>query len=211
MKRYAWMGLVLLGACWQPGVQGSGHAKTELRSATGFQAVEVSGALTAEVSIAAEPRVEIGGDDNLLALIDTEVHGEVLAIRSRGNMRSVTPLVIRVWAPALTAVRVEGASAVTVHGVRGDQITLEASGASKLEVDGAVRDLVAEASGASTLALARLSAGTARASAGGASTVVLDVTRELTAHASGASTVCYSGDPASVKKDISGASSLEKR
>ena len=40
---------------------------------TGFTAITVSGAISVDVGTAAEPRVEIAGDDNLVPLITTEL------------------------------------------------------------------------------------------------------------------------------------------
>jgi hypothetical protein len=216
MNAYAWVGVIGLVAatgCWEgmTGVKGSGNAKTEARKVDGFSAVDVSGSVHVELAIAAQPSVEVSGDDNLVAMIDTQVHGDVLSIGNHGNMRPVVPLVVRVSATRIAKVTASGATTVAVHGVHGDQLAITVEGAATLRGDGAVHQLTVDTSGAGTLDLEHLTAERASVKASGSGTVTIDVTQALDADVSGAGTVNYHGNPPDVKKDVSGAGSLVKR
>jgi len=213
MKAYVLVGLVGLAGCWEgvTGVKGSGTAKTEVRPVAGFSGVDIAGSVTVELSIAAEPRVEVTGDDNLIALVDTQVRDDVLSIGNHGSMRPVVPLRIRVAAPRITTLSVSGATTVAVHGVRDDQLSITLQGAATVHGDGAVRQLTIDASGAGTLDLAGLTAERAGVKATGSATVVVDVTQALDVHVSGAATVTYHGNPPELHKDVGGAGSLVRR
>jgi hypothetical protein len=212
MKAYAWLMLVGTVGCWEriEGVRGSGTAKTEVRTVGAFSAVEVSGALSAEISIGAEPRVEVSGDDNLVPLVDTGVSGASLSIRNHGNFRPSVPLVVRVTAPKLTAVMTSGATNVTLHGMRDDQLSITVQGAATVHGDGTVKQLTVETSGAGTLDLDRLTAERGNVRTSGSGTTSVNVTQALDVRVSGAGTVNYRGNP-EVKQDVSGAGTLRKR
>jgi hypothetical protein len=193
------------------GIAGSGTPKSEVRPAAGATEVAVSGALTVDIGPGTEAKVEISGDDNIVPLITTEVKGSRIEIESKKSIRSKVPLVIRVSLPRLTAVSVSGASNAVVHDAKGDSLKLVAKGASKLRVDGAVQQLTLEASGASDADLDQLAVERARAELSGASEAEVAVSKALDAHLGGASTLKYRGDPAELKQDVTGASSLVKR
>jgi hypothetical protein len=210
MKAYALVVLVGMMGCWE-GVKGSGTAKTEVRPVAGFTAIDISGAVNVEIAIAAAPRVEVSGDDNLVPLVETKIAGDSLSITNHGSMRPVVPLVVHVAATRIAAVAVSGASTVALHGVRDDQLSITVQGAATLRGDGAVHQLKVGVSGAGTLGLEGLTAERASVEADGSATVAVDVTQALDVHVSGASTVTYHGNPPDVKQDVSGAGSLVKR
>src|ERR1043166_3901119 len=97
------------------GTAGSGKATSEVRTVGGFTAIDVGGAVGVEVAMAAEPHVEIAGDDNLVPLVTTEVKSGKLEIDTRRNMRPSVPLVARVAAPRVDGIEVSGSSVVTLH------------------------------------------------------------------------------------------------
>src|SRR5678815_676048 len=116
MKAYA---LVVLAGCsfsGIAGVAGSGNAKSDVRQVGAFSALDISGAIDADITIGADSHVEISGDDNLVPLITTELHGDALEIGTHQNMRPKLPLVAHITAPRTSAVHVSGSGTVTIHG-----------------------------------------------------------------------------------------------
>ena len=211
MKPHALLVLAGCNLVGFTGVTGSGTAKSEVRPAAGATEVAVSGALSVDVGPGPEAKVEISGDDNLVPLITTEIKGSRLEIGSKKSMRSKVPLVIRVSLPTLVAASVSGASTVILHDAKADNLKLAAEGASKLRADGAVGQLTLEASGASDVDLDQLAAGRANATLSGASEAEVAVSKSLDVHLGGASTLKYRGDPPELKQEVKGASSLVKR
>jgi len=202
---------MVLSGCWREGVKGSGQAKAEVRSVAAFTALDISGAIRVEVTVAPEPRVEVSGDDNLVPLIDTLVDGSSLKIRNRESVRPDVPLVVRVAAPTLTAIAASGATIVALHGRHDDQLAIKIHGAATLRGDGTAQQLTIEASGSGTLDLDQLVAARASVTSSGASTVSVNVSRSLDVHATGASTVTYRGDPPDGTREASTAATLTKR
>lgn len=212
MKAIALVMLIGTVGCWEriEGVKGSGTTKTEKRTASAFSAVEVSGALEAEIAVGAEPKVEITGDDNLIPLVDTGVSGDSLSVRNHGNFRPVVPLIVHITAPKITAVTASGATSVTLHGMHGDALTVTVHGAATVRGDGAVKQLTVDTAGAGTLDLDELTAERGSVHASGSGTVSVHVTQALDVRVSGAGTVNYRGDP-QVKQEVTGAGALHKR
>ena len=134
----------------------------------------------------------------------------------------------RVTMPELTGLDLSGASRTTLAGfnsdgslesevsgastLRGDLICGDASfsvsGASKVNLNGSAQDLKVEASGASTADLSSFASQNTVVNASGASKVIVNTSGTLDAEASGASTVRYTGDPAKVRENSFGASTV---
>lgn len=193
------------------GVQGSGTTKSEKREIAGFKEVEASGAINLEIVAQKGFSVEVEADDNLLQYIKTEVSGDTLKVFTKDKISPKTKLLVRISIPELTALDVSGASGATVSNIKTDSLKLEASGASKIKIDGQAIRLEAVASGASGIDAEGLIVENADVEASGASNTIVSPTNELKADSSGASTVYYTGEPKSVSPKTSGASSVKKK
>lgn len=193
------------------GIPGSGTAKTENRNLSGFKKIRAAGALNVDVTFKSDYSVTVEADDNLLEYITTEVSGDELVIASKDRINPKTKINIRITLPELTSLDISGASSGSVAGLKGDKFDLEISGASKLKVDGEVRELKAKASGACSIDAENLKAENADVDASGASGIIVNASGDLKAEASGASHVIYIGDPKSLKQNATGASSIKKK
>lgn len=193
------------------GIQGSGTAKTETRNLTGFKQIKAGGAINLDVTFKPEYSVNIEADDNLLEYITTEVSGDTLTIGSKDRINAKTRINVRVTMPELADLDLSGASTGTIAGLKGEKMEIELSGASKLKIDGEVRDLKARASGASNIDASNLKTENADVDSSGASGITVNATGDLKAEASGASSVTYIGEPRSLKQNASGASSIKKK
>jgi len=212
MKRRKLLALTLLvpalAAC--SGVSGSGVSKTESRSVSGYDSVEVHGALQVNIEVGPEASLTITGDDNIVPLIQTEVVGDELVIRREGSIRPNTTLRIVVTTPELEGIEVNGASNASVSGIATESFEATAHGASKISLDGKTESLEIDAHGASRVEAEGLKTKHAEVDAAGASRVSLGELEKLDASLSGASRCTYAGDP-TIDENLSGASSLSKR
>lgn len=193
------------------GLTGSGNKKSEKRDVSGFMEIEASGAVTLEIVSQKDFSVEVEADDNLLSLIKTEVSGDVLKISSKDKISPKTKILVKVSMPELDSLNVSGASAATATNLKADLLKLEASGASKIKVEGQANILESNASGASGIDAEGLKVENADVEASGASNTTVSATNDLKANASGASTIYYTGEPKSVSPKSSGASSVKKK
>ena len=227
------VGALLVGCSMIPPISvitSSGRTETKNYDLAGFSQVNVSSAFTVEVTQSEAYRVEVTVDDSLLDRLDIRVSGDTLYIGLKPgvSIRGSAVMEAVVTMPALTGLDLSGATRGTLSGfnsgkafsanvsgasrLSGDitcgDARFDVSGASRLELAGAAKDLRVNASGASTVSLDDFPAADANVEASGASRATVNARGVLNATASGASTVLYTGDPASVRENTSGASTV---
>ena len=201
----------VLNISFSHGIEGSGNASTETRETGEFNAVDVGGVFQVEIVAQKDFSVQVEADDNLLQYIKTEVHGDVLKIEADKRLNSKTPIRIRISAPNIEKIDASGVAKVSVTGLRNSSLDLDTSGASKITLAGETARLNVQVSGASNVDADNLRSANAFVDASGASHVSVNVAETLKSEASGASRVTYSGNPTSVQKDVSGASSINQK
>jgi len=193
------------------GEKGSGKIVTQQRDLKGFTAVDVGGVFQVEIVAQKDFSFEIETDDNLLPLITTEVRNGVLSIEAEKKLTPTDQIKVRISAPDIDNLDVSGAAHLTLNGVKNSVISVEASGASKLKIAGETTKLTADISGASKLDAEDLKTSNAEVEASGASRIDVNVSEELSVDASGASKITYTGTPASLHKNTSGASHISQK
>jgi hypothetical protein len=193
------------------GVKGSGNIASEKRDVGSFSGVDVSGIFQVEIAAQKDFAIEIEADDNLLSLIKTEVRGGVLRIETEKRVSTSNPLKIRISAPDIDNIEASGASRVSLANVKNDELRVDTSGASKINISGETVNLLIEVSGASSIDAENLKAEKANVDACGASHVSVFAINELKSDASGASKIVYSGSPKNIEKKSSGASSVREK
>jgi hypothetical protein len=191
------------------GVQGSGNVQTEKRSAADFKSIEVGGIFEVEVVAQKDFSVEVEADDNLLQYIKTEVKGDTLEISTEKSISPKGPVRIRISAPNIENLDISGVSKVSLTNLKNDSLKVDASGASKIKIDGETGNLEVELSGASRLDAENLKAENVDVDGSGASNASVNVSGDLKADLSGASKVTYTGNPKNLEKSTSGASSVK--
>jgi hypothetical protein len=222
--------LVVLAGCSWTGVPGSGNARTEVRNAPPFSAVDVAGPIDADIAIGPGSRVEITGDDNIVPLITTDVHGDRLEIGTRKNIRPSVHLVARITVPRLTGIGLTGSGDITARGVKTDRLELtlsgsgtiradgvqadrvgvDLSGSGTIRADGTAREAQVEVLGSGTVTLDQLAAERASVSVSGSGDVAVAAARVLDVSITGSGDVTYRGDP-ELNKRITGSGSVSKR
>ena len=233
-------------------VGGSGVVVTREYDYSGFTKVVVESGFDVEIDFADDDTyaVAVTVDDNLVAEhLKVELDGDTLHIglAPLWNYHDVTTRA-RVVLPRLTGLEASGSSSVVVTksksgdaveleasgsstvefvGVRFGDVTVDVSGASRLEgsaevgevtgevaggsaldLAGAASRLRLDASGGSRLDLLALRAESADLSLSGGSSGQVTITGALTVDASGGSRLEYAGDP-QVSVDVSGGSAVE--
>lgn len=212
------------------GVHGNGTERTEKRQIGAFTALEVGGAYDVEIVAGQSASLEISGDDNLLALISTEVRGNTLYITSKEHLSPKLKLRIKATTQNIESVESSGASDVRLSQVNNEKLRIETSGAGSVDVSVKTKVLTIETSGAASVKASGtaekfevetrgagdvnaqgLQARTVKVDVSGAGDVEVNVSEELDVRVSGAGDIVYHGDPKSVNKSISGAGSVRKK
>lgn len=183
----------------RPAREGSGRIVTEERRFGGATRIELRSAEPLRVLRGDRPRLTITGDDNLLALIRTEVDGETLIVEARDSYRAAQPLRVEVTLPALAALSVPGGADAEVAAIDPERFVLASDGSSRIRARGETRELVAEINGSGETWLDELRAGTVRIRLNGEGDVHLRAERELLAELNGGGDIVYRGRPETVR------------
>ena len=183
----------------RPAREGSGRIVTEERRFAGATRIELRSAEPLRVLRGDTPRLTITGDDNLLALIRTEVEGETLIVEARDSYRAAQPLRVEVTLPALAALSVPGGADAEVAAIDPERFVLAADGSSRIRARGETRELVAEINGSGETRLDELRAGVVRIRLNGEGDVHLRAERELLAELNGGGDIVYRGRPETVR------------
>jgi len=200
----------LVAGCSHPGIKGDGMIKTEDRSITGFSKVVVAGGYQIKWS-SGKAALNISTDQNLLPLIKTAVSDNTLEIGSKENLAPSKSITIILSSGSLAEVQLVGGNSFKASAISGQDLKLESTGASDITVDGSVRNVEANLTGASKLNAKSLQTQTATVSLVGASDADVTVSDTLKVSITGAGSLTYSGNPKSVEKNVTGAGSIRQR
>lgn len=204
---------VTAGACGI-GIQGSGLRTVDTRPLEPFTRIDAGGrgqlAVTIEATAGDGAAIELEGDDNIVALISTEVVDGELVIRLETDrpIYDTIPLRLRVSTPALTHVRSSDSIDVRVSGLAGDGLVVESSGSSDVTLAGDLAWLELHGEDSADVFARQLRAIDALVTASDTSDIEVCATGMLTIEASGSSDVMYFCSPASVERHVSGSADV---
>ena len=201
---------VLIVGCHLPGIRGNGHIKTEERPIATFTNVDASGAFEIEWQNG-PPAVRVTTDENLLPYVENNVSEDTLHLRTREHLWPTHGIKVVISSPTRAGGKIRGAVKLTVKQLSGSIFALEAKGASQVSLDGSVDRLLVDMTGASQLAAAGLQAKIAEISTTGAGDAEVAVSDTLKVVITGAGKVTYSGNPPTIKKQITGAGSIRHK
>lgn len=218
-----------MGGCiLEKGIEGNGKVVKEDREVSGFTSLKISSAFDVFLFQGSQEALTIEADENLIPHIKTEIKGDMLRIYTDENIRDYKKMNIYLTFEELEMIDISGAVSISAEDLLNfDELKLEGSGASEIDLEMEVKLLKADFSGASEIDL-KGSAKSATFDLSGASDIdaldfeigdlTLDVsgasdakvyvTGNLEVDASGASSVRYKGSP-HVQSDVSGAGSVK--
>ena len=211
-------------------ISGDGHVVSQQRNTTGFNSIDISGAMKVHIKQDATASVRVETDQNLMEYIEIFNDDNTLVIKQKNgvNLDPSKDIVIYVTAPLFKDIDVSGASHIIGDGpiTANDELGINVSGASDVNLEVNVPKLRSELSGSSHLnlkgktALFSVKASGASGIKGydlvtdnaeldlsGASDAEVNATEKLNVEASGASRVLYKGKP-SISQNSSGASEV---
>jgi hypothetical protein len=202
--------LLMLFGCHIGGVRGSGVRKTEKRDLPSFTAIETTGAFEVQVTCQKPASFEIEGDDNLLALIQTEVRNGVLRVSSTKPYHTRDPISLRITVPDLASISSTGAGKFHVSNLKNDSFEIHSTGAALVVAEGQSNNVKISSTGAGKIDSQNLRASKVEVTVTGAASVEVYASDQLDVNVSGAGRVTYSGD-AKVNKRVSGAGQVTKK
>jgi hypothetical protein len=148
---------------------------------------------------------------NLLGDVETEIDDGTLEISDPSNvdLEPKVGVTVEITVPALEDIEVSGSGDVRADGIEGDLFGVEVSGSGerRSERRGGARGGGSLWLGRHPARRARLPGATAEIS--GAGGIQVHATESLVALVSGAGDITYTGDPADVEREVSGAGTIE--
>ncbi|MCK4678103.1 MAG: DUF2807 domain-containing protein [Bacteroidales bacterium] len=213
------------------GVDGNGVVVSEDRPVKPFSAIQIGGAFEVILTQGDKVSLKIEADENLLDYIITDVRGGKLIIETEREIRNCKELKAYITFVELESLALSGAVEMMGEGrLEFDELNIDASGATEINMDITAEVLKMDVSGASEVALSGIAdgvyidaSGASELSAGdletriffldisGAGDATIFVKERLDVTVSGAAHVTYLGDPEFVNRDVSGAGSIKSR
>jgi hypothetical protein len=190
-------------------VKGSGIEKKEKREVASFNAIEIDCYAKANITCQDKQSVEITGDDNIIALLLTEIKDNTLSIKTSKSYNPDKPLQINIAIPNIEKLSLSGAAQTVLSNVKNDKLTIDVSGAGTIKAQGETQLLDITLSGAGALDTKDLQANKVTANVSGAGSVSLFSKEQLDATVSGVGSINYYGNPKVVNKKVTGVGSIK--
>jgi Putative auto-transporter adhesin, head GIN domain len=200
---------VALAACDVAGLRGNGHVVSEQRDLAPFRNLDIRGAFDVDWR-SGSPSVSVTTDENLMQFVQLSVSEGTLHASTTRSVHPTHSIKLKLAGRTLEAANFSGASRLHAYALSGPRFSLETSGASKVQLEGAVTELVAGMTGASNLRAESLQTKSAEISLTGAGNARVSVGDVLKASITGAGKLEYSGNPAHVERHITGAGTIRK-
>lgn len=213
-----------------PTIKGNGHVVEEVRNVGGFDGIKASRGINVYITQGDETKVLVRADENLLDVIETEVNGGVLTVRSTGIVRDAESFKVFVTVPKTELIEASSGSNVYSEGeIKSDNLELStSSGANmtlKLDVgdlsassssganmslDGIVEDMEASVSSGANIKAGDLKAKNAEMKASSGGNIWISAHKGLKASASSGGNIFYSGEPSEMDINTSSGGNVIK-
>jgi hypothetical protein len=216
-------------------VHGSGHASTERRAVAGFERVSIAGSFEVEIRQGTQEGVELTGDDNLLALVETRIEGPAgsatlkIGLKDDTQLETTRPIQLRIDLIHLSSlhlggsgsvaakdlhatklgVSIGGAGSVALPGLETERLAVDIGGSGRLGADGRANELSVSIGGSGSAALPQLLAGDAKIAIAGSGKADVNVSRHLSISIAGSGVVHHSG-AAVPKVSVAGSGSVQR-
>jgi hypothetical protein len=198
--------VLLIGA---RGLDSAWMMSSQTRDVPAFNAVDLTGANVVNISVGHSQSVRLRGGGDQLRRVTTTVHGGVLAIGTKGSLRTRHAMHVQVRVPSLRALTLSGSGVVTASDLRARRLTVRLPGSGVVHVTGSAASLDAALDGSGDEQLGGLVARDVRARIGGSGRIVVAARESLRASISGSGAIFYAGNPAQVTRSITGSGAIQ--
>ncbi len=195
-----------------PYIQGSGDVASVERDVPAFTSVQASPGLSVVVSRGDANTVKVTTDDNLLAMVTSNVSGGKLVITVEGSLRTSEGLEVEVTAAQpVTSASVDSGSTLRLEDLDGGSLVASVSGGSTLKAHGHVAELTLSVAAGSTGDMSGLSSERAHVTVSAGSTARVRASQTVDGSCLAGSTLVVSGgaDTSGVQKDVASTVTLD--
>lgn len=219
------MGVLLFTSCEK--ITGEGPVITENRDAGNFTGVDLRGDATVYFTKSNDLKIELHGQQNVLAVLETYKSGNNLVIKYRNDIRlgKHEPVIIYLAAPNLDDLRISGSGDIFAAGeITNNDMVMDISGSGHIQmeklitgyldanisgsgsveiVDGEADEQKLKISGSGNCMLKDVISQKATTTTSGSGDIWIHVEDELHSNISGSGSVFYKGQP-TINTNISG-------
>src|SRR5262249_22470911 len=153
------------------------------------------GTMAVSIDETGSESVTIEADDNILPLIDAHVDGTKLVIETKpgSNIGRASKIEVRITAKQLDEIDLSGTGSVRAKGIKGDKLSVSASGTGSIEIEGSVIEQDVRLSGVGNYAGDKLMSDKARVRVSGVGGATVNAKTSLDATVSGTGSIAYTG------------------
>ncbi|WP_167616474.1 head GIN domain-containing protein [Maribellus sediminis] len=207
--------LLFTSCIFSPTIKGNGNVTTEERELDQFDEIKASRGINLYLTQGESKTLVIEADENLIEVIETEVVGHELIIRSTANVKNAKSFTVFVTAPKFEAIKgVAGCNIYSENEISADELELRASAGSniKLEInaatvdaassagsniklEGLAEDFYGRASSGSNIKAEDLKTKNAEAKVNSGANIWITADKRLEANANSGGNIFYAGDP----------------
>jgi hypothetical protein len=213
MKRLLLISLIsifALTSCNWRRIHGNGSTKTETRDVAAFDAITCDGGYEVQINCQEKQSLSIETDENLLPLIKTEVHGNMLHIDTKGNLFPTKKIRITVSVPNITEFTSNGSTDGNINNLNNSGLDINIHGSGNLHLDGKSGTVHINTSGSSKIDAISLVSENSDIQINGSGNIQVYATNSLDVQINGSGTVKYKGEPRNVNRQINGSGKIER-
>lgn len=185
----------------------------ETRQLPAFQAVDVAGTLKIEVQVGKAASFELEGDRELFSKVTTTVKNGVLIIDTKfpRNASVNHHLKVVLGAPQLTSVSITGTASMKLEGVANSAFAINIPGTGEIKASGATGALRVAVDGTGSISAKDLQAKSVSVDVSGTGSATVNASDSVDASVSGTGSIRVHGNPARVRKSVTGIGSVHVR
>ena len=191
-------------------VVGSGHVVSEPRTVGSFTSVALAGSADVNILLGDKESVNVEADDNILPLIETTVKDDTLVIGTKPltNIAPSSHVVVTVVVKSLKGTTLSGSGNMNIGAMSGTDLLINLPGSGDITAEGAVDHLTVNLLGSGHVDCHQLKARSANVTLTGSGDINVNATESLNASIVGSGNIRYEGNPAQVKKSITGSGTI---
>lgn len=180
-----------------------------MRELADFDKVELTTFGEIRISIGETFSVKIDIDDNLVDAVDSKVVDGKLIVTTNKRFTSGIGPIVNVVMPSLKLIDLPGRGSATFKGLKGDEITMNLTGAGSVTGQGEVNQVNVYHAGDGRVDIRKLEAKRAKVVLSGGGGASLKAEDYIEIDSSGSGTVAVHSTPKEVKKNVTGTGVVE--
>lgn len=193
----------------------AGPVRTDTREVGSFDSIELQGAARLEIAVGATESLVLEGEEAVISKVETDVRGHTLHINAKPKRWFINHgrarLQIRITAPRLASLTLEGGNDVRLTGFKGGATKIRMTGAAQIEADGQLEQLTVHMAGAGRADFSKLISDRAKVTVDGVGSVIVSPRDTLDATMNGVGAILYTGSPRKVSTRMNGLGTIGQR